>query len=581
MKPFLKIAAYILLTGIVFYISCKKEYSCEGCATNQEGNTNKPPIAIAGPDQVITLPADSVSLDGGNSSDPDGTISGWLWTKISGPASFNILRPSDSITKVKALVVGSYLFELKVTDNGGLTAKDTMQVIVDDPAINQPPIARAGSDTSINYDLQSCSIPASFRLDGSRSTDPDGTIVSYRWSQWRPGTVVSPDSAITEVKNLLLGVNRFHLTVTDNLGATDQDEVVITVVNLMNRPTLQAQLVPIGTLSEARSGIAIAAAGNKILFAGGWPANPLAPASATVDIYDVMTSQWSTAQLSGGRINIGTAVMGNKIYLAGGGITQPNSLGGYEYGNTTTSTSSKVDIYDASANTWSTAQLSSPHVPTGASAGNKIVFAGGDGMNPSAVADIYDAATNSWSTYMLSASRHVSQAATENNKIFFGGGSRDFIAWGGPIYKSIDIYDASSNTWAVDTLSTNRGGEAAIGDNNKIYWGGGIINDGAFDETQTVEIKNLINNTTTFDCLCEEKAWVTAVRRGNSIIFFGGYSRNKFDIFDLSANTWSIGLLPSNTEIYSSNIISHNNSIYVFGLGINGVFSYQVFRLDF
>jgi hypothetical protein len=74
-----------IITGGIF-ISCNKEYSCEGCKEN-----NKPPIAIAGPDQLITLATDSVLLDGRSSSDPDGTISEWLWTKISGPASFAII----------------------------------------------------------------------------------------------------------------------------------------------------------------------------------------------------------------------------------------------------------------------------------------------------------------------------------------------------------------------------------------------------------------------------------------------------------------------------------------------------------
>ena len=82
----------ILLTGI--FLSCKKERSCEGCKEN-----NKPPTAVAGPDQVITLPTDSVSLDGSASNDPDGTISEWLWTKISGPASFAIIKPTDSIQR--------------------------------------------------------------------------------------------------------------------------------------------------------------------------------------------------------------------------------------------------------------------------------------------------------------------------------------------------------------------------------------------------------------------------------------------------------------------------------------------------
>jgi hypothetical protein len=63
-----------LLSGPLFHLSCKKELSCENCAT---GNANKPPTAIAGPDQVITLPTDSVLLNG--------MISDYLWTKISAP----------------------------------------------------------------------------------------------------------------------------------------------------------------------------------------------------------------------------------------------------------------------------------------------------------------------------------------------------------------------------------------------------------------------------------------------------------------------------------------------------------------
>jgi hypothetical protein len=66
MKPFIKLTAFVLLVGMMFHLSCKKEYSCEGCADN---NKNKPPISVAGPDQVITLPTDSVSLDSRSSSD--------------------------------------------------------------------------------------------------------------------------------------------------------------------------------------------------------------------------------------------------------------------------------------------------------------------------------------------------------------------------------------------------------------------------------------------------------------------------------------------------------------------------------
>jgi hypothetical protein len=81
MKPILNFIALVLITGIIIFVSCKKEKSCEGCA-----DKNKPPISIAGPDRIITLPTDSILLDGSSSSDPDGSISEWLGTKISGPA---------------------------------------------------------------------------------------------------------------------------------------------------------------------------------------------------------------------------------------------------------------------------------------------------------------------------------------------------------------------------------------------------------------------------------------------------------------------------------------------------------------
>ena len=70
----------------------------------------------------------------------------WLWTKISGPAFFNIvLRIVSAKATVHESCTGRYLFELRVKDNGGLLAKDTVQIVVIDPAQpNRPPVAIAG-----------------------------------------------------------------------------------------------------------------------------------------------------------------------------------------------------------------------------------------------------------------------------------------------------------------------------------------------------------------------------------------------------------------------------------------------------
>src|SRR5688572_9926712 len=93
-----------IIAVLIFFNSCKKERSCEGCKEN-----NKPPIAVAGPDQVITLPTDTVSLDGNSSSDPDGTITSFLWTKISGHASLSIINAVTSVGTAKNLIKGIYL----------------------------------------------------------------------------------------------------------------------------------------------------------------------------------------------------------------------------------------------------------------------------------------------------------------------------------------------------------------------------------------------------------------------------------------------------------------------------------------
>ena len=87
MKSILRLGAFVLLIGRLFHLYCKKEKSCENCRDN-----NTPPIASERPDQVITLPTDSISLDVNASDDPDGKISSYLRTKIAGPVSFSILN---------------------------------------------------------------------------------------------------------------------------------------------------------------------------------------------------------------------------------------------------------------------------------------------------------------------------------------------------------------------------------------------------------------------------------------------------------------------------------------------------------
>ena len=178
--------AFLLLATYLFP-SCQKEYSCENCIDHNQPATalagpDQPPIALAGPDLTITLPISSVTLDGSKSSDPDGKISGWQWTKISGPSSSKITNANVAQTSVIDLVQGVYLFELKVTDTSALSDRDTIQVTV--MVVNLPPSCTNCkivfvSDRDGNSEIYSCNGDGS---NISRLTNDAGTDDQPAWS---------------------------------------------------------------------------------------------------------------------------------------------------------------------------------------------------------------------------------------------------------------------------------------------------------------------------------------------------------------------------------------------------------------
>src|SRR4249920_2210473 len=97
-----------MLIIITTHSSCKKELSCKECLSTNQPPTNHPPVANTGNDTTIMLPGNTVNLNGSLSFDPDSNITGYLWTKISGPSSFNITDTNAVQTQVIDLVQGVY-----------------------------------------------------------------------------------------------------------------------------------------------------------------------------------------------------------------------------------------------------------------------------------------------------------------------------------------------------------------------------------------------------------------------------------------------------------------------------------------
>ena len=93
---------------------------------------NQPPIANAGPDQTVTE-GTPVTLNGGNSSDPGGSIVDYQWEQTAGIGV--TLSNSDSVeatfTAPNVSFAGETLtFRLTVTDNGGLQDADYCSISV-------------------------------------------------------------------------------------------------------------------------------------------------------------------------------------------------------------------------------------------------------------------------------------------------------------------------------------------------------------------------------------------------------------------------------------------------------------------
>ena len=207
--------------------------------TVNTGNT--PPAANAGSDQSITLPINSVSLNG-KGTDTDGSIATYKMDRsfkghtVSGSA---VNTNTAATSSIRAWLKCIRFFRLKVTKmrncaTGGWGG--TIQITVN--AANILPSAKAGNDQAIALPTNTVS------LSGS-GTDTDGSISTPTMCQRNirspvSGAITNTASAATTVTALIQGVYRFQLKVTDNKSATAADTVQVTVNAANIRPTAKA-----------------------------------------------------------------------------------------------------------------------------------------------------------------------------------------------------------------------------------------------------------------------------------------------------------------------------------------------------
>lgn len=190
-------------------------------------DTNLPPSANAGPDQVAALGA-TVFLDGSRSSDPEGDPLTYSWSLPKVPAgssatlsASNPINPSFEID-----VLGEYGAELIVSDGNLGSLTDQVLISTD----NVPPVADAGVD-------QKASVGLLITLDGSASSDVNGDLINFSWllvsvPTGSTATLSDINSVYPQFLVDASGEYIIELIVNDGNLDSDPDTILITTENI-------------------------------------------------------------------------------------------------------------------------------------------------------------------------------------------------------------------------------------------------------------------------------------------------------------------------------------------------------------
>ena len=206
---------------------------------------NRLPTANAGPDQSVAAGA-NVDLDGRGSTDNDGTIASYNWTRTEGDTTATLTGANTATPSFTAEVLDAgaadttHTFTLTVTDNNGETDTDTVTITVKAPLAAL--VAEAG-------DPQTVDSGDTVTLEGGGSTESVGDrIVTYDWERTSGSRTVTVSLTGADTlqptftaDTLAVGApdvtHVFTLTVTDNQGSAQAtDTVTVTVESPFEEP---------------------------------------------------------------------------------------------------------------------------------------------------------------------------------------------------------------------------------------------------------------------------------------------------------------------------------------------------------
>lgn len=197
---------------------------------------NQVPTANPGGPYSATV-GTPVNFDGSGSIDPDGSIASYAWTFGDGSSGSGI-RPSATYANA-----GSFTVTLTVTDDRGASSQPVTTTVTVNVG-QQPPTASPGGPYAGTINQQ-------VAFDGTGSSDPDGSVVSYAWmfGDGNSGTGPTPTHIYTTG-----GAFTVTLTVTDNDNLNDAST---TTANITDGSGVQPPVANAGGPYAGNTGIGI------------------------------------------------------------------------------------------------------------------------------------------------------------------------------------------------------------------------------------------------------------------------------------------------------------------------------------
>ncbi len=180
------------------------------------GSGAPPIVNINGP--YVGSTGVPIQFSSAGSTDPDGTIVAYFWDFGSG---YGTSTEANPLFTYNLNFQATILVTLTITDDSGNIATDTTFVTVLQTP-NSPPVANAGAPVTgvVNAPVQ---------FDGTGSSDPEGTALSYSWD-FGDGASATGFASPTHAYSRC-GTYNVDLTVTDGVGLTGTASTSATIAS--------------------------------------------------------------------------------------------------------------------------------------------------------------------------------------------------------------------------------------------------------------------------------------------------------------------------------------------------------------